>query len=716
MMRKILTALLLLVVLPTQAAITLVGSGSVPATDNTPNPDTTPSSFTTTVAIGDLIDVNLTSRDTTGITLQNTTSAGQTWTARTQNNANGVQSRSFCAIAVTAGSISPAFGNSSPSGSALNVEYTVWRASSGFALSCTPDVAEANTSFAAPGSPFDVTATGQTSTGSSVTRVYFMVNTNSRTWALQTGGWTNINGTQIRNTTGSGLSTSGAYLIQASAGATGNVTNRQNSTGNAGVYRIITYKETAIPAPTFSVAPSVSVQSIGGYTLAATPSAAATWYSVATIKGSATPTCTQVKAGQNGSGGAALAANSKAVTGADTLVLTGLTFPTQNISSCLNNGGGDSAVSSLSDQFKLPPTGKQYSRPTSYSGTSPFSLITSPAIATPDVVQIDLATTPSVFAATVLATGDINYTGDASRQTLLYDVYDDSVGAFMAGGPATLWFNNGIPSFTPPSASQIWKIGVPIVPIDFCGLASDPENDALTASVSPAWSNGTLALGGVNNCTLSGTPSVEDEDGATYTVTVTDIAGATGDLLLTAYLFDTVTIPNCVSLDQGTCLAQLVATNAGLTGTVTAYVYSPTVPANAVISQSPVGGAEAEPQSNVGLVVSLGTSVIAPTVDGYSFIIDPDLPATLYGVAMRQNSPAPTCSQIVAHTGALGFGTATSFAGEQVNLTIGGLQYPRYDVYLVGRNNANVCSAISSYPALLKLAPGNSQYVTVDLP
>lgn len=137
------------------------------------------------------------------------------------------------------------------SGSAFTTGYgvhmQVFTASAG-SPTWAIDVADAAATYTAPTTPFDVTITGQTSvSANTVTVAIWTAGSNTITWALQTAGWSNPGGaTQWRNT--SGLVTSMAYKIQTSAGATGNVTNRQSATGVAGWQDIITFTD-GIVAP-----------------------------------------------------------------------------------------------------------------------------------------------------------------------------------------------------------------------------------------------------------------------------------------------------------------------------------------------------------------------------------------------------------------------------------------------------------------------------------
>ena len=68
--------------------------------------------------------------------------------------------------------------------------------------------------------------------------------TDDNTWALQTAGWANAGGTQYRNQDGTDASQSAAYRVMPTAGATGNVTNRQTvNGGDAGNRAIIAFRE-----------------------------------------------------------------------------------------------------------------------------------------------------------------------------------------------------------------------------------------------------------------------------------------------------------------------------------------------------------------------------------------------------------------------------------------------------------------------------------------
>lgn len=109
------------------------------------------------------------------------------------------------------------------------------------------DVAESSHTFNAPTTPFDVTATGQTAVAASTITFAIFYSLDNNTWSLQSGGWTNLGNAQYRNSDPSAFrdqSLSIAYKVQTSAGATGNITNRQATLGgDAGVWIVEVFKE-----------------------------------------------------------------------------------------------------------------------------------------------------------------------------------------------------------------------------------------------------------------------------------------------------------------------------------------------------------------------------------------------------------------------------------------------------------------------------------------
>lgn len=109
----------------------------------------------------------------------------------------------------------------------------------------------------------------------------------------------------------------------------------------------------------FTAGPTLTNATTDGYVFGATSNQTGTWYTCILAKGSATPTATQVR---TGSPAGFISRFNVAVTASTpaTQTVTGLTFPFHDVYHVINNGNGDSAVSSNLALFKLPPTGSQY--------------------------------------------------------------------------------------------------------------------------------------------------------------------------------------------------------------------------------------------------------------------------------------------------------------------------------------------------------------------
>lgn len=112
-------------------------------------------------------------------------------------------------------------------------------------------------------------------------------------------------------------------------------------------------------APSFSAGPTLTGPTTDGYAFGATCNQTATWYAVALLRGSATPTGALVKAGSpTGFVSRFTTALTAATPG--TLTFTALTNPTYDLHHVVDNGSGTSAVSSFTNQMKSPPAGTQY--------------------------------------------------------------------------------------------------------------------------------------------------------------------------------------------------------------------------------------------------------------------------------------------------------------------------------------------------------------------
>lgn len=271
----------------------------------------------------------------------------------------------------------------------------------------------------------------------------------------------------------------------------------------------------------FSVNPSVTSQTTNAYTIGGTGTA--TVSTVACKKDTTPPPIVNVVAG-NCASGAAEAAASDVWSGADSVTLGGsLTLPIYDL--YVTDG---TTLIALPDELLDAPAGKQYALLSSISSTSwvqDFNDVATPDAAVGDVIKIDSVTTPASFAWTQSTDGNGVYSGDASRQSLQYDIYDSSAGDYMSGGPGTLWFNNQTPVPPPPDSLVFrWTRNAAITPIDLTSYCPDPESDGVTVSAVSGLATG-LSINGSN--ILSGTPTVAGI--STLVLRCTDITGASVD-------------------------------------------------------------------------------------------------------------------------------------------------------------------------------------------
>jgi hypothetical protein len=364
-----------------------------------------------------------------------------------------------------------------------------------------------------------------------------------------------------------------------------------------------------VMAPTFSVSPTVTAPTTDGYTVGFTASTASTVHVVALLKNTATPSVADVIAH---TGAAAFA--TKAVTGADSVTLTGLVFPKYDLYAVLTNIAGDTSLVSLLAQQKSPASGYQYRTFTSVAA-EPYTLITSPAVAAADVEELFAATLPGVKTLTALADGNYSYASDGSRQYYDYRIYDDSAQGWMAiaggGTYARHWINNQTPYLfdTESEISYTLPFNSAIVPIDLRLVAGDAEADALTVTAVTTEPSGIAVASSI----VTGTALVS----GTYPVTYrwTDVPGDSFTATVT-YLIGDITVPNLVGLQGADAFAVLL--DAQLSG-VLIYELNGTVEPGIVLSQSPAAGATAPPFSEVAIVVAQGLGYAGPLVDLIAF-------------------------------------------------------------------------------------------------
>lgn len=201
---------------------------------------------------GDLCFVTVCFSGTSG-TLTVSATGGQTWNSLTTRNQTRNRARSFWCVFNGTWSASPSWTGSSTSN--VIARMLVFRPDGGTASSWAVDVAESSATYSAPSSPYTVSITGVTTGVPSVVVIAGWTSADDNTWGSLTAGWTALTDPQIRNTYGTyQQSVSHAYMIKASAGATGNVSQVQATNGgDAGTSIIMAFRETRlvlnVPSP-----------------------------------------------------------------------------------------------------------------------------------------------------------------------------------------------------------------------------------------------------------------------------------------------------------------------------------------------------------------------------------------------------------------------------------------------------------------------------------
>lgn len=274
--------------------------------------------------------------------------------------------------------------------------------------------------------------------------------------------------------------------------------------------------------PAWTVNPNLTAATSDGGTIGFTLDGPGDVDCVAVKKSDSTPSASQVDAGQNQAGSAALDAVTKAVTGADSVTINGLDLPKHDYHCIGKYGAQLSAVYSLDNQLRDALMNWQMVVLSTQGPSSPLEDITSPAVAADDIVELVTTMRPGPSCPATLDTDwDFFYTGcGASRQTACVRVYDDSVDNWMAvtgglapecddvlNGEASWVFNNQSPSFSPPTDESTLTYNVDIGTITWANAANDPDADEVTCAAEGSYTNLILQSQTLDNASWTKTRS-----------------------------------------------------------------------------------------------------------------------------------------------------------------------------------------------------------------
>lgn len=411
-------------------------------------------------------------------------------------------------------------------------------------------------------------------------------------------GYTSLGST---SSAGSRQTNAWGYIQQTTASNVGAATwavSISESLSRTGV--TIALQSLSAAAPAFDSGPTVTAIDNNTFRVTYDADAAAdNIYCGAWAKDATPPTASQIEAGTGARG-----TGTEAATGSsDTLdfdVTDSPAFPIYDVYCVLEEGTSNySDVEDSLDAYLTAPANKLYVTLASIGTGSPcaaFNTGYDPDLVAGDILSVDDETDPSAFALTVDTDCQYEYPGDESRQFAGADIYDVSAVGFHAED-LDVWFNNEAPV-----GSEDFDLVLPIDeamdPIDLDTLFTDAEGDTLTYAVT----SGTLPTGlSLVDGVISGTPTVEDEDGAEVEFTATDIAGDIGTTNITFYPLDDRTVPDGVGDDITTFDAELLAEWLYL-GNITAECSTETP--GIILSQDPAASATAAPESEVDVVVA----------------------------------------------------------------------------------------------------------------
>lgn len=216
--------------LSVQAQITYIGSAGTPVDDV--NSNTTPQAVTPPggMQAGDLVLLISHARVTTN-TYAISNAGGQVWNTLQANVSNtNISARLFWCKYNGTWSANPSVAFTTSGGN--TVVMHVFRPTKP-SLRWSIESNQTETDFAAPGaSPFTVTIPGRTTrTERSVTIAAWFSSDNNAWGGLAGAGWTVLGNAQYRNSNGTGNSSTYAYQIRTTAGATNSVSKNQTGLG-----------------------------------------------------------------------------------------------------------------------------------------------------------------------------------------------------------------------------------------------------------------------------------------------------------------------------------------------------------------------------------------------------------------------------------------------------------------------------------------------------
>jgi hypothetical protein len=414
-------------------------------------------------------------------------------------------------------------------------------------------------------------------------------------------------------------------------------------------------------APGFSAGPTRS-SITNGHNISGTVNANATVYAVWCNPGDGTPSVAEVKAGQCGGGNAAIvAANEAWLSGVgNDFNLSAANKPVRaNVYALASNGSGDSSITSFLNQNRTADASQEILVLTSLSVLSPFGDATAnsyfnPDVAIGDVIENDLVTSPGGYAVDIGTNGvtDIpDAAGDTAKQTFNYciqDVSNTTTGEFTTPACWTtndlFCINNGTPTLdVAPEDPVVMTLNVAISTIDLNAFINDVDADTLTYAVTA----GTLPTGlSLNaNGNITGTPTVENEAGATVQFTASDNCGTSVAVSLVFYPINTWTTPNIVGMANSSVASDAIIAAApwrvASVGLVITGQTCSSEPVGEILTQNPAAAAQATALQDIEVTTAMNCSY---TIIGGKSITAEGIWVTIW---LADGTPTPGTAKIV---------------------------------------------------------------------